>query len=84
MIEEFIGKPVRVKAIQWNGNNLEEVKRFSNGLAHMSARRLVIETLEGTMQVLVGDWIVCGTRGEFYPVKPDVMEAKYNKMIRED
>jgi hypothetical protein len=29
-----------------------------------------VQTLEGTMRADAGDWIVRGTRGEFYPVKP--------------
>lgn len=31
---------------------------------------LNIRTLEGNMRALPGDWIICGTRGEFYPCKP--------------
>lgn len=80
MIVTFVGKPVKVEAIQWTGNNLEEIKQFCNGMARMSAGNLFIETLEGTMRASINDWIVRGTRGEFYPVKPDVMEAKYEKV----
>lgn len=29
-----------------------------------------IGTLEGDMFALAGDWIIRGTRGEFYPCKP--------------
>lgn len=40
---------------------------------------LAIETLEGTMIAEPGDWIIRGTRGEFYPCKPkpfsDTFEA---------
>lgn len=31
---------------------------------------LAIDTLEGTMAAMPGDWIVRGTQGEFYPCKP--------------
>lgn len=31
---------------------------------------VVIETLEGAMAADPGDWVICGTRGEFYPCKP--------------
>ncbi|MDJ0490611.1 hypothetical protein QNA24_29970 [Rhodococcus qingshengii] len=31
---------------------------------------IAIDTLEGTMFAQPGDWVVEGTRGEFYPVKP--------------
>lgn len=37
-----------------------------------------IPTLEGTMTANVGDWIIKGVKGEFYPCKPDIFEATYN------
>lgn len=27
--------------------------------------------------VCVGDWIICGVQGEFYPCKPDIFAATY-------
>lgn len=38
---------------------------------------LNIETLEGTMRADVGDWVICGVKGELYPCKPDIFEATY-------
>lgn len=38
---------------------------------------VLIETLEGTMRCDVGDWLICGVQGEFYPCKPDIFEATY-------
>ena len=40
---------------------------------------LMIRTLEGDMRVSYGDWIIRGVRGEFYPCKPDIFEATYEK-----
>lgn len=42
-------------------------------------KELLIETLEGTMKANVGDWIIQGVTGEFYPCKPDVFEKTYDK-----
>lgn len=36
-----------------------------------------IKTLEGTMIGRLGDYIICGVQGEFYPCKPDIFEATY-------
>ena len=36
-----------------------------------------IHTLEGTMEAHLGDFIIRGTEGEFYPCKPSVMARKY-------
>jgi hypothetical protein len=36
-----------------------------------------IDTLEGRMHVLNGDWIIKGINGEFYPCRPDIFEKTY-------
>jgi hypothetical protein len=38
---------------------------------------LYIGTLEGSMRVSVGDWIIKGAHGELYPCKPDIFTATY-------
>jgi hypothetical protein len=38
---------------------------------------IAIRTLEGTMRANLGDWIIRGVQGEFYPCKPDVFAATY-------
>ena len=82
-------KPVVVEAIKWKGDNLAEIIRFT-GL-HESAMKwtweqyesvvaregLKIFTLEGTMNADIGDFIIKGVKGEFYPCKPDIFEATY-------
>jgi len=39
---------------------------------------LAIDTMEGTMRADVGDWVICGVKGEFYPCKPDIFAATYD------
>jgi len=39
--------------------------------------KMAIRTLEGTMKVDLGDWVIQGVQGEFYPCKPDIFEATY-------
>lgn len=36
-----------------------------------------IDTLEGVMRASVGDYVIRGVMGEFYPCKPDIFEATY-------
>ena len=38
---------------------------------------LFIHTLEGIMCAQIGDWIIEGVNGEFYPCKPDIFEKTY-------
>ncbi len=85
----FCKKPVVIEAVQWLGTNLLEVIRFT-GL-HASATHfkweeyedlvaregLKIFTLEGPLMASVGDWIIKGVKGEFYPCKPDIFASTY-------
>jgi len=38
---------------------------------------MAIRTLEGDMKVSLGDWVIRGVQGEFYPCKPDIFAATY-------
>lgn len=38
---------------------------------------IVIPTLEGEMTAEVGDWVIEGVNGEFYPCKPDIFAKTY-------
>lgn len=40
--------------------------------------RMMISTLEGVHWVNLGDYIIKGVMGEFYPCKPDIFEATYD------
>ena len=44
---------------------------------------LTIPTLEGDHIAKHGDWIIKGIRGEFYPCKPDIFEATYERAKEE-
>ena len=42
----------------------------------------IIKTLEGDMQVSVGDWIIEGVKGEVYPCKPDIFNMTYEPIAK--
>lgn len=83
-------KPVVIEAIQYDGLNLEEIRRFvgSSLVYHIfdaawkagACQPVVdmkIKTLEGEVQVRKGDYIIKGVHGEFYPCKPDIFKETY-------
>ena len=76
-------KPVVIEAVQWNGTDVDAVLGLGLGVASFrrvgigSQTPLEIETLEGTMRADLGDWIIRGVKGEFYPCKPDIFAATY-------
>lgn len=41
---------------------------------------LMIKTLEGAMKADIGDYIIKGVNGEFYPCKPDIFEKTYEEV----
>lgn len=45
---------------------------------------LFIQTLEGTMKVGWGDFIIRGVKGELYPCKPDIFAATYEVVDAEN
>jgi hypothetical protein len=42
---------------------------------------VLINTLEGNMKASVGDFIIKGVQGEFYPCKPDIFEKTYEEVV---
>lgn len=60
---------------------------WCGGTNEKSPHEIQIKTLEGTMTADLGDWIIKGVKGEFYPCKPDIFAATYepvNYFVAED
>lgn len=74
-------KPVVIEAIKWTGTNVEEICAFiGKDVYHwLVSGELYIETLEGTHHASIGDYIIKGVQGEFYPCKPDIFEQTYDR-----
>lgn len=82
MIIKATKKPVTIEAVKWDGENIEEIKAFV-GSSYIGGengydKKLVISTLEGDMLASIGDYIIKGVKGEFYPCKPDIFENAYD------
>jgi hypothetical protein len=81
MVQKFVKRPVVIEALQWTGNNHNEMAEFLGG-ANWSTdafnrETLTIFTLEGAMTASKGDMIIKGIRGEFYPCKLDIFDQTY-------
>ena len=73
-------KPVEIEAIQLTALNLSEIEEFVGGDLEVRAGQVVIATLEGAMHASLGDWIIRGVAGEFYPCKPDIFAETYEEV----
>jgi hypothetical protein len=79
---KFRKKPVVIEAHRYDGAEWA-LMRWVEGTQKTGRFRfdgtgaVYVETLEGEMRGDVGDWIICGVKGEFYPCKPDIFAATY-------
>lgn len=78
-IRAYRKKPVTVHAIQWTGDNYDEVKEFvGDSMETFHFKDTIgIRTLEGTMAAYAGSYIIRGVQGEFYPCRSDIFEETY-------
>jgi hypothetical protein len=91
MIKKYKKKPVIIEAVLWDGSNLLEVQYFvgkkleGDFYAHadgsVPSMSLTIPTLEGDMIASLGDFIIKGIQGEFYPCKPEIFNKTYEEVV---
>lgn len=90
MIKTYIKKPVEIQAVQWTGDNFGEIQEFRslsdnpNAMYVLANNEIVISTRESDMLASVGDFIIRGIKGEYFPCKPDIFEATYEEVKKED
>lgn len=82
----YIKKPIPVEAIQWTGDNFNDIHDFIIGqpIVITTFNELVISTLEGEMKAPIGSWIIRGPLGEYYPCRKDVFEKTYDPIEKDD
>lgn len=89
----FIKKPVKIEAIQLTERSIMAVYSFVEETpildCDMANDRwddykdivkrdgMIIKTLEGCIRASIGDYIIKGVHGAFYPCKPDIFKKTY-------
>ena len=84
-------RPVAIEALQLTDSNAGTVAAWVNTGGHRAIVRggprggskgatVTIKTLEGDHLAMVGDFIIRGVQGEFYPCKSDIFEATYERV----
>ena len=76
----FRKRPITVEAIQYSGKGLANFTPEFRGVVKGLYDEPFIVTLEGRMKIKIGDWIIKGVNGEFYPCKPDIFEKTYEEV----
>jgi hypothetical protein len=79
-MSKYRKKPIVIEAVRFE-KPYSRVKDFCPDMQPIrSGNRIVwavVPTLEGDMRADLGDWIIRGVKGEFYPCKPDVFAVTY-------
>ena len=90
MEKTYVKKPVKIQAVIWTGENPVELTNFM-GISLSRYQEigqgidpgdglLKINTPEGQMIALPGDYIIRGIKGEYYPCKPDIFALTYEEV----
>lgn len=90
---KFRKKPVIIEAFQYHKGKFQGyeavampqwlIMALANGtlFAQREAReKLMVQTVEGSLEVSDGDFIIQGVKGELYPCKPDIFALTYDKV----
>lgn len=77
-MSKYRKKPVVVEALKFTGDNWLEIARFLTVSKINDDGTFHIMTLEGEHRCSVGDYVIKGVNGEFYPCKPDIFEKTYD------
>lgn len=88
MIKKYEKKPVIVEAVQLT----DEQSSYEEVLLFVTCDRrvdrdvkgdpvLIISTLEGEMTASLGDYIIKGVKGEFYPCREDIFKETYEEVL---
>ena len=75
----FRKKPVVIEAVQVvdSKDGIAAMCRFYPLASLRPDGSISIKTLEGWMVASIGDWVIKGVAGEFYPCKPDIFDQTY-------
>lgn len=89
-MNRYVKKPIAIETVKWKGFNNDEIKDFAGDSVKIEVIRegdadrgippcidCSIKTLEGVMTANVGDYIIKGVNGEFYPMAGSFYIPKY-------
>ena len=85
-MRQYRKKPVVIEAIQLKDLEIHTLMDLQNFIGLGNDKLLavsdgvMINTLEGNMKASIGDFIIKGVQGEFYPCKPNIFNLTYEKV----
>lgn len=77
-VKKYRKKPVIIEAVRFTTK--ENLKKVFPNIPLCNWEGVMIQTLEGIMEISDGDYIIKGIKGEYYPCKPDIFEESYERV----
>ena len=88
MVKTYRKRPVKIEAERYDGTleSFLKIKEwcYTIDVTAYRDKNLRIPTLEGFHDASIGDFIIKGIKGEFYPCKPDIFKASYEEEVKKD
>lgn len=83
-VRQFRKRPVTIEAMQiTDATSVLDIEEWINSATtgySTNPPTIWIDTLEGRMEGRVGDWIIKGVNGEFYPCRNDIFIKTYQEV----
>ena len=81
-MSKYRKKPVVVEAVQWTGENYDEIAEFMKDAEEdyflsEESRRIY---LGGLMFAIAGDYIIKDENGVFHPCEPEIFHKSYEEV----
>lgn len=74
---QYRQKPVVIKAVQYTGNNLDEILQFGGEDIEDFGGQVRARTKDGTMEVAPKSWVIRDITGKHYPCPDEVFQQTY-------
>lgn len=79
-VKRYKTKVIEKEALLYDGNNWHEVREFAGKATDDSDGPPAVATNSGLALVSVGDYVIKGPKGEFYPCRPDIFEQGHEEV----
>ena len=79
-VSAFLCNQTREEALKKINSSAISRKKWNDIESIVLGNGLDIDTLEGRMEASIGDYIIKGVNGEFYPCKPDIFAKTYEEV----
>ena len=85
MIVKFRENLLMTEAVQWCGDNAEEIRQFIGEQVDVDGDRLTVKSSDGDIPIDKGDWIIRRLKGGFGRCKqPEMFKVAYEWLGRKD